>query len=81
VLGPEPSQELLDRGEAVGVDDEQVAGALAALVDQPGFVQDLQMPGDRLRGDVEVACDIADRARSSEGLPGSGPDTRSRCRA
>jgi hypothetical protein len=36
-----------------------VAGAVTVLVDQPGLVHDLQVPGDHLRGDVEVADDVA----------------------
>jgi hypothetical protein len=39
-----------------------VPGALTALVDQAGLAQHLQVPGDRLGGDVEVARDVADRA-------------------
>ena len=34
----------------------------SALAEQAGLVQDLQVPGDRLRGDVEVAGDVTDRA-------------------
>jgi len=41
VLGPETGQELLYRAEAARVDGEQVACALAALVDQAGLVQHL----------------------------------------
>jgi hypothetical protein len=74
VLGPETGQELLHRAEAAGVDHEQVTGALAALIDQPGLMQDLEVPGDRLRGDVEMAGDVADRARvARDELEAVGP--------
>src|SRR6266571_3579098 len=43
VLGPETGQELLHRAEPAGVDHEQMTGALAALVDQAGLAQDLQV--------------------------------------
>src|SRR5215510_2540850 len=62
VVGPEVGQELLHGGKAAGVDQEQVTRALAALVDQAGLVQHLQVPGHRLGGDVEMAGDITDRA-------------------
>src|SRR6516162_7984317 len=58
VLGPEVGQELLHRREPVRVHREQVPGALAVLVDQPGLPQYLQVPGDGLRSDVEVAGDV-----------------------
>src|SRR5215467_1209706 len=61
VVGPEVGEELLDGGKAAGVDQEQVTRAVAALVDQAGFVQHLQVPGHRLGGDVEMAGDITDR--------------------
>src|SRR5215831_3180406 len=62
VMRPEVRQELLHGGKAAGVDQEQMTRALAALVDQAGLVQDLQVPGHRLGGDVEVAGDVTDRA-------------------
>src|SRR6266705_1659939 len=62
MAGPEVGQELLHRAETVRVDHEEVTRALAALVDQPGLVQHLQVPGDRLAGDVEMAGDLTDRA-------------------
>src|SRR5215469_207460 len=62
VASPEVGQELLDGAEAVGVDDEQMTRALVALVDQPGLTQHLEMPGNGLAGDVEMARDIADGA-------------------
>src|SRR6266702_6995376 len=70
MAGPEVGQELLHRAETVLVDHEQVTRALAALVDQPGLVQHLQVPGDRLAGDVEMAGDLPDRA----GVPGDQPE-------
>src|SRR6516164_5018253 len=45
VVGPEVGQELLDGGKAAGVDQEQVTRALAALVDQAGLVEHLQVLG------------------------------------
>src|SRR5690348_4081627 len=63
VLGPEAGQELLHCREPVRVDHEQVPGSLAALVDQPSVVQHFQVPGHRLRRDVEMVGDISDRAR------------------
>src|SRR6516164_7060801 len=65
VMDPEVGQELLDGAEAAGVDHEQVPGALPALVDQAGVTEHLQVPGDGLRGDVEVAGDVADRTRGA----------------
>src|SRR5437879_2794972 len=62
VMGPEVGQELLHGAEAVGVDREQVPGALPALVDQASLTEDLQVPRDGLRGDVEMAGDVAHRA-------------------
>src|SRR5712691_3727289 len=70
MAGPEVGQELLHRAETVRVDHEQVTRALAALVDQPGLVQHLQVPGDRLAGDVEMAGDLTDRA----GVAGNKPE-------
>src|SRR6266851_2511166 len=70
MAGPEVGQELLHRAETAGVDHEQVTRALAALVDQPGLVQHLQVTGDRLAGDVEMAGDLTDRA----GVAGDEPE-------
>src|SRR5215467_1847393 len=61
VVAPEVGQELLHGGEAAGVDQEQVARALAALIDQAGFVEHLQVLGHRLGGDVKVANDVTNR--------------------
>src|SRR5258708_4834776 len=72
MAGPEVGQELLHRAETVWVDHEQVTRALTALVDQPGLVQHLQVTGDRLAGDVEMAGDLTDRA----GVAGDEPQDR-----
>src|SRR5258708_11771239 len=63
VGGPEVGQELLHGAEAFRVDQEQVPRALAVLVHDASLVQHLEMPRDRLRGDVKVARDVTDRAR------------------
>src|SRR5215470_14927787 len=70
MLGPEVGEEVLHRAESAGVDHEQVAGALAALIDQARLMQDFQVTGDSLGGDPDVARDVADRA----GVRGDEPE-------
>src|SRR6266487_1413921 len=73
LAGPEVGEEFLHCGEAVRPDQEQVAGSLAAFVDEARFSQHLQMTRHRLRGDVEVTGDLPHRARiagyQSQDLP------------
>src|SRR5215467_711210 len=76
VMGPEVGQELLHGGEAAGVDQEQMTRALAALVDQAGLVEHLQVLGHRLGGDVEVAGDVTDRAGIARDELQDGPAVR-----
>src|SRR5215469_12839313 len=76
VVGPEVGQELLHGGKAARVHQEQVTRALAALVDQACLVQHLEVLGHRLGGDVEVAGDVADRARIVRNEPQDSPAMR-----
>jgi hypothetical protein len=68
LAGPEVGEELLHGGEPVGPDREQVPGALAVLRHQAGIVQHLQVPGDGLGGDVQVAGDLLPLWRAAAGL-------------
>jgi hypothetical protein len=60
---PQLGQELVKRLQAFGPDGVQPPGALAVGSHQAGLLEDLQVLGDRLLGDVDPLGDLADRAR------------------
>jgi hypothetical protein len=59
--GPEFAQEHLEGLEALWPDQVQPPLTILADADKTRLLQDLEMLGDRLLGDVEVLCDLADR--------------------
>jgi hypothetical protein len=59
---PQPGQERLERLEAFGTHEIEPPLPVLADPDQPGFLEHLEVLGDRLLGDVEVLGDLADRA-------------------
>src|SRR3954463_5285535 len=59
-------QEVLQLGEALGTDAEQAACPVAALADQPGLLEDLEVLGDGRLRDLELRGDRA-RAQLARG--------------
>src|SRR6516165_12733752 len=63
VPGPELGEEVPQPVEPLGADHVQALLAVRADRDQAGVLEDLQVLGDGLLGDVEVAGNLVDRAR------------------
>lgn len=64
----------MERFQPVWVDDVEPPLPLAAHLDEPGVLQNLQVLGHGLLGDVEMSRDLADRQRlithePKDGLP------------
>ena len=58
-LAPELVEELAQLGETFGADAVQAPGAVAALIEQSGVLEDAEVLRDRGTGDVEVRRDRA----------------------
>jgi hypothetical protein len=63
VGGPEPVQEITHGGEAVGANQEQMAGALTLLGDKTCPAQDPQVVRDDLLRNPELQGDLSDGQR------------------
>src|SRR3954451_5954428 len=58
-VAPEVVEERTQLDQALGADAVDTSGTVATLAHQPSAVQDAQVLGDRLPGDVEVLRDPA----------------------